>query len=61
MQQSNEFILQFNNSDSYIVSDESLILLENMTNKTKMILHTQDYIRLPNEVKNKFILENIGN
>lgn len=61
MQQSNEFILQFNNNDSYIVSDESLILLENITNKTKMILHTHDYIRLPNEVKNKFILDNISN
>ncbi len=61
MQQSNEFILQFNNDDSYIVSDESLILLENITNKTKTILHTQDYIRLPNEVKNKFILDNISN
>ena len=60
MQNQNEFVLKVNDEE-YIVSDSSLILLENITNKTKMIMSSQAYKKLSEEVKNKFILENIGN
>lgn len=60
MKNNNEFILNINN-DEYIVSENSLILLKNILNKTQMIIRSNEYLRLSDEVKNKFILENIGN
>ena len=59
MQRQDEFILKINNDD-YVVSNESLILLKNITNNTNLIIHSEDYLKLTNDVKNKFILENIS-
>ena len=59
MQRKNEFILKINNDD-YVVSNESLILLKNINNKTNLFIHSEDYLKLTNDVKNKFILENIS-
>lgn len=59
MQRQDEFILKINNDD-YVVSNDSLILLKNITNNTNLIMHSEDYLKLTSEVKNKFILENIS-
>ena len=58
MQNTNEFILKINNDD-YVVTNKSLILLKNIINDTRMIINGQEYAKLSDDLKNKFILEEI--